>query len=93
MTKLTSYPVALILDDNGTFLVTSSDFPELTSFGDTAAESLKHSRGALLEAIEARMHDRQAIPPPSRGKHMVRLPAQAAAKVLRYRRARDLAQS
>jgi antitoxin HicB len=75
-------------------LITSPDFPELTTFGDTVAESLKFARGALLEAIEARIHDREPIPPPSRGKHMVRLPAQVAAKVLRYRRTRrDLAQS
>ena len=88
------YPVTLTPDDNGAFLVTAPDFPELTSFGESIEESLEHARGALMEAIEARIHDRQAIPPPSRGKHMVRLPAHAALKVLRYQRAwRDLAQS
>jgi antitoxin HicB len=75
-----AYPVTLAPDDNGTFLVTSPDFPELASFGD----SLERARGALLEAIEARIHDREPIPPPSAGKHLVVLPAQAAMKVLLY---------
>ena len=79
-----AYPVKLTPDDNGTFLVTSSDFPELTSFGETVEDSLKRARGALLEAIEARMHDREEIPRPSAGKHLVKLPAQAAVKVLLY---------
>lgn len=79
-----AYPVTLTPDDNGTFLVASPDFPELTSFGDTVEDSLDRARGALLEAIEARIHDREPIPPPSAGKHMVTLPAQAAIKVLLY---------
>jgi len=79
-----AYPVKLTPDDNGTFLVTSSDFPELTSFGETVEDSLKRARGALMEAIEARMHDREEIPQPSGGKHLVRLPTQAAVKVLLY---------
>jgi antitoxin HicB len=91
---VTSYPVTLTPDDNRTLLVTSPDFPELTSFGETVQDSLKRARGALLEAIEARMHDREDIPPPSRSKHMVRLPAQAAVKVSAYRRLRrDLTRS
>ena len=79
-----AYPVTLTPDDNGTFLISSPDFPELTSFGDTVGDSLERARGALLEAIEARIHDREPIPQPSVGKHLVRLPAQAAIKILLY---------
>lgn len=79
-----AYPVTLTPDDNGTILVTSPDFPELTSFGDTVEEALEHARGALLEAIEARMYDREPISKPSAGKHLVALPAQASIKVLLY---------
>jgi antitoxin HicB len=79
-----AYPVTLTPDDNGTFLVTSPDFPELTSFGDTVEESLEKARGALLEAIEARINDREPIPQPSAGKQLVRLPTQAAIKVMLY---------
>lgn len=81
---MTAYPVTLTPDDNGTFLVTSPDFPELTSFGDTIEDALDSAQGALLEAIEARIHDREPIPRPSAGKHLVRLPTQAAVKVLLY---------
>ena len=79
-----AYPVTLTPDDNDTYLITSPDFPEVTSFGETVEESLDRARGALLEAIEARMHDREPIPPPSTGKHLVPLPAQAAIKILLY---------
>jgi antitoxin HicB len=79
-----AYPVILTPDDNGTFLVTSPDFPELTSFGETIEDSLERARGALLEAIEARIHDREPIPPPSAGRYLVQLPVQAAIKVLLY---------
>jgi antitoxin HicB len=47
-------------------------------------EALDRARGALLEAIEARIHDREIIPEPSPGKHLVNLPAQAELKVLLY---------
>jgi antitoxin HicB len=79
-----AYPVTLTADDNGTFLVTSPDFPELTTFGDTKEDALEKARGALLEAIEARIHDREPIPNPTTGKHPVRLPTQAAIKVMLY---------
>ena len=79
-----AYPVVLTPDDNGTFLATSPDFPELTSFGDTIEESLERARGALLEAIEARIHDGESIPRPSTGKHLVALPTQASIKILLY---------
>ncbi len=79
-----AYPVTLTADDNGTFLVTSPDFPELTSFGDTLADALARARGALLEAIEARIHDGEPVPRPSMGKHLVALPAQASIKVRLY---------
>jgi antitoxin HicB len=79
-----AFPVTLTPDDNGTLLVTSPDFPELTTFGDTAEEALERAGDALLEAIEARIHERESIPLPSTGKHMVALPAQAAIKVLLY---------
>ena len=79
-----AYPIALTPDDNGTLLVTSPDFSELTSFGATTEEALDRARDALLEAIEARIHDREAIPEPTTGKHLVQLPAQAELKVLLY---------
>ncbi len=82
-----SYRVHLKPDDNGTFLVTAPDFPELTTFGETRAEALTHALGAFEEAIEARISDREEIPVPSKGKVRdirVALPVQASVKVLLY---------
>ena len=82
-----SYRVKLTPDD-GTFLVTSPDFPELTTFGETRGSALAHAIGAFEEAIEARISRRQEIPAPSRGRlsdTRVSLPVQAAVKMLLYR--------
>lgn len=82
-----SYRVKLERDSNGTILVTSPDFPELTSFGEDGEDALAHALGALEEAIEARISERAEIPEPSRGKASeprVTLPAQAAVKVMLY---------
>ena len=81
-----SYRVKLE-DDEGTVLVTSPDFPELTTFGDDAEDALSYAVGAFGEAIAARISDREEIPPPSKGKASdprVTLPIQAAVKVLLY---------
>lgn len=59
------YRVHLTPDDNGTILVTSDDFPELTTFGDDRANALWHARGALEEAIEARITDNEPVPRPA----------------------------
>ena len=79
-----SYPVKLTPDDNDTVLVTSPDFPELTSFGEDEEDALWHAVDALEEAIAARMQGREDIPEPSRGRRRVALPTQAALKVLLY---------
>ena len=73
-----AYPVILTPDSNGTLLVTSPDFPELTSFGDTLEDALEWARGALLEAIAARINEGVPIPEPSTGRHMVELPINVA---------------
>lgn len=82
-----SYRVHLKADDNGTLLVTSPDFPELTTFGETKEDALRHALSAFEEAIEARISDRKEIPASSKGRPRdirVTLPAQAAVKVLLY---------
>ena len=73
-----AYPVILTPDSNGTWLITSPDFPELTSFGHSLEDALERARGALLEAIEARLDHGEPIPRPSTGEHMVRLPTKVA---------------
>ncbi len=78
------YPVKLTPDE-GTFLVTSSDFPELTTFGEDRDEALVRAVDALEEAIAARMALRVDIPSSSKGKTRVTLPTLTAVKVILYR--------
>lgn len=78
-----SYPVTLSPDDGG-FLVTSPDFPELTTFGTTQDEALMYAIGAFEEAIAARIADREDLPEPSRGRTRVVLPTQTALTTLLY---------
>ena len=58
-----SYPIQ-IKNDGMSLLVTSLDFPELTTFGEDHADAHARALDALQEAIAARIHDRRDIPPP-----------------------------
>lgn len=83
-----AYPIAL-QDDDGTFLVTSSDFPELTTFGEDREEAIARAVHALEEAIAARIHDRKEIPTPSQGEPYAVLPTLVSVKVMLYQGMRD----
>ena len=83
-----AYPITLE-DDNGTVLVTSPDFPELTTFGDDREEAVARAVHALEEAIAARIHDRKDIPAPSRGETYAVLPTLTSVKVMLYQGMRD----
>ena len=84
-----SYPIH-IENDGTSLLVTSIDFPELTTFCDDYTEAQARALDALLEAIAARIHDRRGIPPPSpEGDAQVQLPTLTAVKVILYQGMRD----
>lgn len=83
-----AYPIALE-DDDGTLLVTSPDFPELTTFGEDRDEAVARAVHALEEAIAARIHDRKDIPPPSQGETYALLPTLTSVKVMLYQGMRD----
>ena len=86
-----SYPLNLEEDD-GTLLVTSPDFPELTSFGEDRDEAIARGIDALEEAIAARMHRRLDVPRPSGGDYravFAALPSLTAVKVMLYQGMRD----
>ena len=84
-----AYRIDLTPDDNGTFLVTSPDFPELTTFGETEAASEHMAALAVEEAIAARMANNAEVPLPSGsitvGRPFVLLRAQTELKVSLYR--------
>lgn len=84
-----AYPLRLHKDDNGTFLVTCPDLPEVTTFGGTVEDACARGLDAVEEALAARMAGREPIPEPSSGRYRVVLPAQTVAKVLLYRTMRS----
>lgn len=83
-----AYPITLE-DDDGAVLAMSPDFPELTTFGDDRDEAIGHAVRAIEEAIAARIHDREDIPPPSRGEIRAVLPTLISVKVLLYQGMRE----
>ena len=83
-----AYPIVFD-DDDGTVLVTSPDFPELTTFGDDPDEAVARAVDALEEAIVARIHDRKDIPAPSEGQTCAVLPTLTSVKVILYQGMRD----
>lgn len=80
-----AYPIRLTQDDNGTFLVTCPDLPEVTTFARDREDAQARALDAIEEAIAARMADRESIPEPSSGRLKVALSAQSVAKILLYR--------
>lgn len=87
-----AYRIDIVADDESGFLVTSPDFPELVSFGDTEREAASHGMRAVEEAIAARIDDRRELPPPideavgrSSRQQLVQLSTTVALKVCLYR--------
>jgi antitoxin HicB len=82
------YPVKLKTDDDGTFLVTAPDFPEVVTFGEDEADALARGGDAIATAIQGRITDREEVPRPStskRGQRMATLSALTWAKLELYR--------
>lgn len=82
-----AYPI-ILEDDDGTILATSTDFPELTTFGNDRDEAINRATDAMEEAIAARIHDRRDIPAPSRGMQYAVLPTLTSVKVMLYKEMR-----
>ena len=81
------YRVKLTPDDNGTFLVTAPDFPEVITFGETREDALHHAVGAFREMIAGKIHYGEPIPKPSRvkaGEPFIVLPLQTEMKIKLY---------
>lgn len=81
------YRLELTPDDDGTFLVTCPELPEVTSFEATWEEAMSYGRLAVEEAIAARMANWQDVPlgDASAGPDAVELPLLASVKLLLYR--------
>lgn len=58
------YELKIEPDDNDTWLVTSPQFEELVSFGDTQEAACRNGSNAIEEAIAGRISRGADIPPP-----------------------------
>jgi antitoxin HicB len=80
-----AYRVELTPDDNDTLLVTCSDLPEVTTFGDDADDALLRAQDAICTALAYRMDHREDIPTPkTRRGTLVEVPTEVALKVRVY---------
>ena len=59
------YCIDLTPDDNDTYLVTSPDFPELTTFGEDEGAAMAAASLAIEEAIAAGIARGADVPAPS----------------------------
>jgi len=80
------FPIELTPED-GMFIVTCPDLPEVSSFGEDEADALLRARDAIEEALAARIARREDIPTATdaTGQPSVTLDTNAALKVLLYR--------
>lgn len=83
-----TYPVTLTPDEqDGGFVVTCRDVPEVVTQGETVEEALSEAEGALEAALEMRIADGLNVPAASakkRGDHLVSLPLGTAMKTALY---------
>lgn len=56
------YAILIQPDDNGTFLVTCPDLPEVATHGETEAECVAHACDAIETALRARIAAGEDIP-------------------------------
>lgn len=82
------YELRLERDDNQTFLVTSPQFPEVTTYGEDREDACRRGLDAIVEAMAARIAEGETIPTPlerpsGRG-GKVELPALIYLKVALY---------
>lgn len=75
------YPIILTKDDNHTLLVTSPDFPELTTFGDDERDAIAHAADAFVSVIADRIANREPVPSPS--KHVDKAAVLSATEALK----------
>ena len=79
-----TYPCHFAPADEGGFVVTCRDLPELVTQGDTLEQSLAEAVDALDEALHARMDDSDEIPVASaalKGERLVAPPVVTALKL------------
>jgi len=86
------YPIALRLQDDGSYLVSFPDIPEALTDGMTNDEALTEAEDCLIAALGGYISERRDIPKPSlpkKGQPTMRVPPLVAAKLSLYQAMRD----
>ena len=81
------YPVQLEKAEEGGFVVTCRDLPEVVTQGEDLADAIDNAEGALQAAIEFRIEEKEEIPSPSkarRGEKLAAVPIATAMKAALY---------
>lgn len=81
-----TYAIELFPDDNDTFLATCPAFPEVATFGNSRAEAVEQASDAIVEAMAARIADKEPIPEPEAGGMTARIPTRVAMKAAIHNR-------
>jgi len=81
------YPVLLTPADEGGYVVTCRDLPELVTEGESIDDALEQAADAMDEVFATYLTDGLDLPPPSKARrreHLVAPPAEAVAKAALY---------
>jgi antitoxin HicB len=81
------YAVTLTSAEEGGFVVTCRDLPQLVTQGEDVADALAQASDAMDEVFAAYMQGKKAFPTPSKaqhGEHRVAPPAETVAKAALY---------
>ena len=81
------YPVLLTPADEGGYVVTCRDLPELVTQGESVDDALEQAADAMDEVFATYLTEGLDLPPPSKARrreHLVAPPAEAVAKAALY---------
>jgi antitoxin HicB len=81
------YPVLLTPADEGGYVVTCRDLPELVTEGESIDDALEQAADAMDEVFATYLTEGLDLPPPSKARrreHLVAPPAEAVAKAALY---------
>jgi|SRR5512139_3284164 antitoxin HicB len=81
------YPVLLTPADEGGYVVTCRDLPELVTQGESIDDALEQAADAMDEVFATYLTEGLDLPPPSKARrreHLVAPPAEAVAKAALY---------
>jgi len=81
------YPVFLTPADEGGYVVTCRDLPELVTQGESIDDALEQAADAMDEVFATYLTEGLDLPPPSKARrreHLVAPPAEAVAKAALY---------